>query len=362
MTLASPGRLTLALLAAGLPALASAKPARLAVVGVDSPPYLMGLADEISKIAVQAAHKRYQVIGPDEVRKALGEAALGKLEGCGDVPCRAEILQPLGVALALGGTLSQNETSYVVDLWLIDVSGRRPVGHLSRSILIASRRLEKDLGEAVPAMLAGRADESGELVIHVTPAATAVTVDDAPLGGGTDFRRALEPGKHKVVLEADGYLTTERWVQLAPAQVVRLDERLIPTSGRMAEAQAETPSAAKAAAPSGGGGWRVPLATWIAVGVSAAAFGTGLYFGVSAADIDHKAGQTYLNGVDQGLTRVQAVQGQTDAQVGNYLFIGAGVALAAAIVIAVVVPSPSSLAPTPAVSGTGPAALHWSFP
>lgn len=362
MITVSRGRLFAALLVAGVSAAASAKPRDLAIVELDSPPYLSGIADELSKIAIQAAHHRHRVLTPDQVRNVLGEDAPAKLAACPDAACRAALLKPLGVARAFGGSLSQNETSYVVDLWLVDVANGRLVAHLARSVLIASRRLEKDMSEAIPTMLSGREEENGELALHVSPAASLVTIDDAPVGGGTDIRRSLEPGKHRVVVQADGYLTLERWVQVVPSQIVRLDEQLIPTSGHIAEAEAETPAAAaKGAKPEEHRSFRIPVATWVTLGVSAAVFGTGLYFGLTANGLDHQAGQFDGNGVDQGLTRAQAVQGQTDAQVGNYLFIGAGVVLVAAIVIAIVTPGPPA-AEAPAASPAAASALHWSFP
>ncbi len=360
MTCLPHGRLVAALLAAGISATAAAQKRPVAIMGIDSPPYLSGLADEIARIAMQAARKHRRVIPPDRARAALGEDAIAKLAACGDVACREGVLQPLGAVDALGGNLSQNETSYVVDLWLIDVAGRRPVAQISRSILIASRRLEQDMAEAIPAMLAGRGEENGEVAVHVLPPAALVTIDDTPVGGGSDVRRSLEPGKHRIVIQADGYLTSERWIQLAPGQVVRLDERLVPTSGHMAEAETAPAAAAKPASQEGAHSFRVPVATWVTLGMSAAALGTGLYFGLTASGIDHQAGKFDANGVDQGLTRLQAVQGRTDAAVANYLFVGAGAVLVAAIVIAIVAPSPA-VAPSPS-AGASPAALRWSFP
>lgn len=362
----SPGMLSARLLLVPLLGLASsalaARKPSLAVTGLDSPPYLSGLADEIAKLAVQAAGRHRRVLGPEQVRAKLGEDALGKLAACprDDAACRAAILAPLDVDEALGGSLNESENAYVVDVWLIDVPSKKLVNRLTRSILIASRRLQKDMAEALPKLLAGHTEGDGELVLHTKPPATQVTVDDVPLGGGAEIHRTLQPGKHHVVIEAEGYLTTERWISIAPDQTVRLDEQLVPTSGHIAEEEQAPAGATKATAASHGG-FRLPWGTWLALGVSAAALGTGLYFGVTAGNVDHKAGVNVDgNGVDQGLTRAQAVQGGTDAAVANYLYVGAGVALVAAIVVAVVSPQPA--ASSPAVPAAGPATLRWSFP
>ena len=355
--------------AVGVSAKAHARKPSLAIVGVDGPPYMLGLTDEISRLAAQAARSAYQVEAAEKVHAALGEGALEKVTACGaDVACRAALLAPLGVDRALGGTLAQSETSYVVSLWLIDLREKKIVAQLNRSILIASRRLQADLTEALPKMLAGKVEGGGEIVVRADPAASMVTVDDSPIGGGAEIRKAVEPGKHRVVIEAEGYLTTEHWVQVAPDQVVRLNETLIPVSGHMPEGQQKEAASVKkeGAAEEKHGGLSLPVGTWVTLAVSAAAFGTGLYFGVEANNFDHMAGQFDANGVDRGLTRAQAVQGQTDGQVANYLFLGAGVVLVAAIVIAIVTPSgtaDAAPAAAPAAGGTSsPAALHWSFP
>jgi hypothetical protein len=358
----------LALLWLALPGVAQASPS-LAIVGVESPPYMVGLADEITRMATDAARPSFNVQEAAKTRATLGEATLEKLATCPDAACRTQIVAPLGAELAFGGTLSQNETSYVVSLWLLDVRGKKIVAQLDRSILIASRRLEADLGEAIPKMLAGKAEGGGEIVVHSVPEATMVEVDDSPIGGGSDVHKTVEPGKHRVVIQAEGYLPIERWVQVAADQVVRLNERLIPVGGHMEEATPEKEAAKtkkEKASEGEGHGFSLPVATWVSLAVSAAAFGTGLYFGVTANNFDHMAGQLDASGVDQGLTRAQAVQGQTDAAVANYMYIGAGALLAVAIVVAIVTPSGSSAAaPSSAPASNAspvPAALHWSFP
>jgi hypothetical protein len=92
----------------------------------------------------------------------------------------------------------------------------------------------------------------------------------------------------------------------------------------------------------------VPVATWICAGVAAALLGVGLGFGVSAGNIDHRAGVTVsASGVDQGLTRSTALAGQTDATVANGFFIGAGVVALVGLAFAAFAPEPTSRWNTP---------------
>ena len=87
----------------------------------------------------------------------------------------------------------------------------------------------------------------------------------------------------------------------------------------------------------------VPVVTWVCGGLAAALFGVALGFGVSAADIDHRAGVNLSPmGVDLGLTRKTALAGQTDATVANGLFIGAGVVALVGLAFAAFSPEPAA--------------------
>ena len=340
--------------------LAQGKPS-LAVVGVQSPPYLVGIAEEISRSAIAAATKKgLSVRSPADVRQKLGDDALDRIAACAEKPeCLSSVLAPLGVTRALGGSLAQSETAYLVHLWLLDLPSHTIVSRLDRSILIASRRLEADLSEAVPKLLAGQTEANGTLVVKSTPREAQVTLDDAPIGGG-DISRSVAPGKHRVVIQEPGFLPTERWVEVASNQTVRLEERLVSTSGKTAEDAALSPTAGQATTHAGGG---LPAGSWIAAAVGAGLLGGGLYFGLQANSIDHHAGQFDANGVDQGVTRAQALRGLNDARLGNYLFVGAGLALATAVVFAVLSPAPPGADKQgPPLAGAASSALTWSLP
>lgn len=96
----------------------------------------------------------------------------------------------------------------------------------------------------------------------------------------------------------------------------------------------------------------VPVVTWICGGLAAALFGVALGFGVSAANIDHRAGINLSpSGVDLGLTRRTALAGQTDATIANGLFIGAGVAAVVGLAFA-------AFSPEPAVRWSPPSTGH----
>lgn len=344
--------------------LALAKGGSLAIAGLTSPPYLVGLDDEIAHAAAIAAQGQgFTVLGPEAVLHALGEPAMGQLALCEErAACLAALLAPLGVGRALGGTLAQSETAYVVHLWVLDLPSKRIVARLDRAILIASRRLEADLALALPKLLAGQTEADGALLVQSAPREAEVTIDDSLAGRGDGVAISVAPGRHRVVIQAPGYLPTERWIEVSADQTLRLEERLVSAEGKVAALSPDVPSASPERATHAGGAG-LPLGSYLAAAVAAGLLGGGLYFGLQANAIDHRAGQLDANGVDQGITRAQAVAGLTDARVGNVLFIGAGVALAIAVAFGVFTPAPAGAdAQAPPFACAGGSALTWSLP
>jgi hypothetical protein len=98
----------------------------------------------------------------------------------------------------------------------------------------------------------------------------------------------------------------------------------------------------------------VPIVSWVCGGLAASLFGVALGFGISAADIDHRAGVNLSSmGVDLGLTRKTVLAGQTDATVANGLFIGAGVVALVGLAFAAFSPEPAARWQVPS-SGNAP--------
>jgi hypothetical protein len=77
--------------------------------------------------------------------------------------------------------------------------------------------------------------------------------------------------------------------------------------------------------------------------LAATLFGVALGFGISAANIDHRAGVNLSPlGVDLGLTRRTVLAGQTEATVANGLFVGAGVVALVGLAFAAFSPEPAA--------------------
>jgi hypothetical protein len=104
-----------------------------------------------------------------------------------------------------------------------------------------------------------------------------------------------------------------------------------------------------------------PASTWIAAGLAAGLFAAGLGFTLTATSIANQSGTLNANGVDTGITRAQAVQGQNDVRIGNTLLVCAGLALVAAVTFAVL-HAQRAAETMPPVAPDQPLALQWSLP
>jgi hypothetical protein len=97
---------------------------------------------------------------------------------------------------------------------------------MEREIPVASRRLQKDVAAAAPALLAGEKDATGVLkVVTQTPGAL-VAIDDAD-AGTTPLSRVVKPGKHKVKVSGAGFQDAAPvWVEVPANGLVEHRPRL----------------------------------------------------------------------------------------------------------------------------------------
>lgn len=317
--------------------LASAAPARgrLAVVEVDSPPSMMGLSAQLTRMLLQSAGEQgYAVVGPEELSKRLGLKRYQELQACrGNAGCASSKLG--GVApRAVLGTLGRDERSYLVKLWLVDLENLSLLAEVDRSILIASRRLMSDVEAAIPGLLRGEKEARGTLKLSANVKAAAVWLDGEAVGK-TPLTLELKPGKHELRVEKKAHLPVDRLVAVEAGQLVEIEIRLLLKPGEVAEA--ELPPMVGQQLPEGAGsGIRVPTAAWVAGGVALAALAGASYFGSSSWSAQQRLKQGYdpERGFYQG-TRAEALSAQQQAAVANVGFAVAGAALAAGVVFTV---------------------------
>lgn len=218
----------------------------LAVVSLDAPPDLAftarGLADAI-------AHKAsgFEVTGPDAAEKKLGKLAYAALVRCGDdADCLASKGKKLAVERIVGGRLSRRGAAYRVALVHADASSGARVGGLEREIPVASRRLQRDVVDATPALLQGREEPTGVLRVLTDTPGAEVSVDDVPVGR-TPVAHVVKQGRHRVQVVLPGFVDAEPvWLEVPAGAIVVHRPRLyrIPARDRPNAAGTEGTGAA----------------------------------------------------------------------------------------------------------------------
>ncbi|MBI3182712.1 MAG: PEGA domain-containing protein [Myxococcales bacterium] len=330
-------------------------PGRLAVVEVGSPPTMIGLAGQITEaLLAEARAQRYELVEPAAIRARLGEKDYGDLQGCGGSPsCVAARLGGIAADRVAIGALNRDEKNYQVRLWLLDMRELKVISEVDRSILIASRRLMKDVTSAIPALLRGEREALGTLKLTSNVQGAQVTLDGESTGTAP-LEVRLKPGKHQVKLEKKAYMPVERLVTVEPNQIAQVEVRLLVRPGETPEEEVVPPIAAATVPKEGAGqGLRVPQNAWLAGGVALAALGAGGFFGVSSWTTERKllSGFDPERNVYQG-TRREALAAKRGATVANVSFAVAGAALAAGVVFTLL-DSGTTASVTPAAGPAG---------
>lgn len=237
-------RALLALTAALAVAPARGADVRLAVVALDAPPELTHLGKSAAEAFAKAARGAggYEVMEPSQVESALGRDATAALVRCGDdAACLAKKGKKLGADRVVGGWLRRKGEAYRVALVQADAASGERLGGIEREIPVASRRVQKDVAAAAPALLAGERDATGVLrVVTEVPGAT-VTIDDV-VAGKTPVAKVVKPGRHKVTVSGSGLQEAAPvWVEVPPNAFVEHRPRVyqIPARDRPNPSAAE---------------------------------------------------------------------------------------------------------------------------
>lgn len=204
----------------------------LAVVSLDAPAELAATGRSLAEaIAKKAAG--FQVLDPDAAEKRLGKTAYAALARCGDdAECLAAKGKKLEVDRILGGRLAKRGAAYRVSLVHADGKTGSRVGGLEREIPIASRRLQKDVLDAIPALLEGSKEPTGVLRVVTDSPGAEVTVDGAAIGR-TPVAHVLKQGRHQVKVALPGHVDAEPvWIEVPAGGMVEHRPRLYRVPGR----------------------------------------------------------------------------------------------------------------------------------
>ncbi len=233
-------------LTAALAAASTARAAdvKLAVVALDAPPELTFMGKSTAEAFAKEARGAggWEVVEPSRVEATLGRDATLELVRCGDdAKCLSDRARKLGVQRIVGGWLRRKGESYRVALVHADAATGERLGGIEREIPVASRRLQKDVAAAAPALLAGEKDATGVLKVVTAMPGALVTIDDAD-AGTTPVARVVKPGKHKVKVAGAGFQDAAPvWVEVPANGIVEHRPRLyqIPARDRPNQSASE---------------------------------------------------------------------------------------------------------------------------
>lgn len=318
--------------------LLSAAPAqRTAIIDVDAPDMMMGLGSQVTKaILSAAAAQKLPIVTPEELRTGMDPKKYEELRKCGGkAACAAQILEPIGVTRAVLGQLGRDEKNYLLKLWLVDLKSLTIVADVDRSILIAARRFQKDVEQAVPPLLRGEREARGTLIVQANLADAQITVNGEFAGAGS-IELTLKPGKYEVKVERKKYLAVTRLMNVEANQKTKEDIKLLLKPGEIPDDQLVPALVKKDDQPPPPSAIRLTAPTWISGSLAVAAAGVGLYFGLTARSIDGKLqeGLDPMTMVYAG-TRKEALDAQRNALFANISFGVAGAALAATVLFVI---------------------------
>lgn len=308
----------------------------LAVVNVYTPPTMVGIGVQVTQTILEAAREeKVPVLLPDEIRAAIGERQYEELRACeGNPGCVQAKLVGLKVDRAVLGSLTRDERSYLVRLWLVDVAKGEVVSTVDRSVLIAARRLTLDLREAVPRLLRGEKEATGTLKITSRVKNVRVFVDQVE-HGVLPLSVELKPGKHELRFEKPAYLPVERLMTVEAGAVTEEEVRLIlrPNEEDPDEKQPVFVTEVQEPPPEEQS-FRLPLSAMVLAGVAAGAGVVGASLGFASKAAETKLKEGFDPGADTYAgTRREALEGARLANLANVAFVVAGTSLLGGVVI-----------------------------
>lgn len=349
----------MALLPATLALAMTAAPAgKIALIDLDTT--MVGMASQVTQALKEAAAKEKLAIVPaEDLRTQLGAKKYLELVKCSGKPaCVSQALGEIqGITRAVSGSLTVDDKNYNLKLSLIDLQGLTVIADVDRSILIASRRFQKDVKELSGPLLRGEREARGTLVVKTNARDAQVTVNGEFIGVAP-VTLQLKPGKHEVKVERPKYLPVTRLVDLEPNQTFTAEIRMILKPGEKVEEDVPALVARNGEGAGDARGFRLRPPTIVFGAAAILAFGVGTVFGIQSNSTDKQllAGYNKTTDTYSG-KRVDALSAQNNALIANVSF---GVAGAAVIVTGVLLfldiragDAPLEVAPLATPTGAG---------
>ncbi|MBL8921932.1 MAG: PEGA domain-containing protein [Myxococcaceae bacterium] len=325
-----------------------------AIADVDAPDVMMGLGAQVTReLLAEAEAQQLKPLSPDQLRGLLPAERYNALKKCRDsAACVAQALSGTPVTRIVTGSLLRDERNYLLRLWHHDVKGGVVVCDVDRAILIAARRFQKDVAQAIPPLLRGEREARGTLVVETNVANAQLSVN-GDFVGTPPATLTLKPGKYEVKVEKNKYLPVTRLVAVEANQKTTELVKLLLIPGQTADEDLMPKlTAKKAAEAEQRHGLSLSPPTWISGGVTVAAGVSAAIFGAIARSQSSALLRSLdePTGVYQG-TRAQALEQNRNALIANVSFVTMGVAALATAIFLIIDVLTDDAPATPAPAG-----------
>jgi hypothetical protein len=311
-----------------------------AVVDVDAADSLMGLGGQVTRQLLEGATAlSLNTLTPDQLRAQLTAEKYQALRKCHEsTACVAQALGSAPITRVITGQLTRDERSYLLKLWHHDLKAMTVVADVDRAVLIAARRFQKDVEQAVPPLLRGEKEARGTLTITCNVATAQISVNGEFLGT-SPVTLARRPGKYEVKVEKNKYLPVTRLVAIEANQESSENIKLLLIPGQVPDEPLASPGGAKSVSQQGSAaaGATLSAPTWLFGALTVAAGASASIFGVLA----RTQSSTLLASFDEAMqvstsTRAQALEQNRNAVIANVSFVALGAFAVATVVFLII--------------------------
>lgn len=207
-----------------------AEGAKVAVMPLRAQNIKADVAASLTQVVAQE-FKNFQgfsVISQDDIKAMLALESDKQMLGCTDVSCIAEIGGALGVDYLVSGSVGKVDETYVVSLKMIDSSKVRVLNRVNQSFTGRASDLLRAVKFASEGLVGVEQKGTGLLRIQVVPGDAEVSIDDHVQA--TLDAYALDPGRHRVLVDADGYYSAylETYVRADATNTLQVNLEKIP--------------------------------------------------------------------------------------------------------------------------------------
>jgi hypothetical protein len=194
----------------------------LATPGIDAE-----LADALTELLIGqlAGRGGLSIVGKEEFQAQLGQTEARSLECIGSAACLGRVGVELQVDQVIAGTVGQMRDGWVYNLNRIDIESGELVGRAFERVSGSVGDLAASIENAVPGLFTEQEPQTS-LHLATSVVGAVVFVDGTRIGvteRGPMRLAGLRPGSHRVRVEASGYESWERRIELGANETLRLE-------------------------------------------------------------------------------------------------------------------------------------------